>query len=217
MSVVLQHTLSARDLERCLLPMLAGRVFHVTSRVAYQGICRDSLIKSNRDAGSPFSSSQSEISCFRRMGHVSVCDLRSATSEEVETGLHNYNFLNPPNADNAPVFLILSEAAVVSLVSWKACTYDGPYGTMVVPHIEAGYPDSIPLSLIDQVIMVTVEPTPAGPHLAALLLQSTARGVTGGSSDSGVAGQPPNQTSANNRLPLNGLRRSAAGRRQDLP
>jgi len=99
---------------------------------------------------------QSENSYFRNKGCVSVFDLRTSTADQVDEALLKYYFLNP-FPDNRPVFLILSRSCYGGLIPWSTSIAKAGCRAMVIPHVEAGYPSEIPLSLIDSALFVTVK------------------------------------------------------------
>jgi hypothetical protein len=150
--------LVAGDLETELLPRLMGRVFHVTPRKTYPGIVSDGWIKSNQTGCLGFTSSQSNVSYFRTRGCVSLIDLRTTTQKQVNDALLKYDFLNPFSSpkDN-PAFLLLKESKFCfeQLISWS----NASLGDMVVPYVEAGYRDRIPLSLVERVLLLDIENT----------------------------------------------------------
>jgi hypothetical protein len=148
-------SLSAGDLEAELLPRLMGRVFHVTPRTTYPGIVSDGSIKSNQTGCLGFTTSQSEVSYFRTRGCVSLIDLRTTTQEQVNDTLLRYYFLNPfSSPEDNPAFLLLkeSESCFEQLIPWS----DASVGDMVVPYVEAGYRERIPLSLVERVLLLEI-------------------------------------------------------------
>lgn len=62
----------------------------------------------------------------------------------------------PLTSEEGIVIFVLSEATYSKLIPWEGWKQED-LGQMVVPHIEAGYPDDIELSLIDEVIFVTMD------------------------------------------------------------
>jgi hypothetical protein len=152
--------LVAGDLETELLPRLMGRVFHVTPRKTYPGIVSDGWVKSNQTGCLGFASSQSNVSYFRTRGCVSLIDLRTTTQKQVNDALDKYHFLNPfssPKDNPAFLFLRESEFCFEQLIPWS----DASPTDMVIPYVEAGYRDRIPLSLVERVLLleITYPPT----------------------------------------------------------
>jgi hypothetical protein len=143
------------ELKARLLPRLMGQVFHVTTRRAWASIQQDGSIKPNPDGERPFTYPQSAVSYFQKKGCVCLFDLRTATVEQVEEALPKYYFLNP-FSDNRPVFLILNQAGYGRLIPWSVSIPEEGCRAMVIPHVEAGYPSEIPLSLIESVLIVAV-------------------------------------------------------------
>ena len=155
-----------RDLSTKLLPLLVGRVFHITTHMAYARILVDGMIKSNKNEDFECTFGQSENSYFRKRGCVSVFDFRSVTPEQLEDALSKYYFLNPSFANNQPVFLFLNPACFERLVPWSRWKDEQAFGEMVIPYVEAGYPDDIHLALIDAALRVEVDNPPSPLELA---------------------------------------------------
>lgn len=145
-----------QDLEVKLLARLKGRVFHVTTHEAFSLILASNAILSNQDGSLGYTFGQSKDSYFRKIGCVSLIDIRVATSDQVKGALYPYYFLNPSFTNDRPVFFLLQESRLPPLVSWEACER----GAMVVPYVEAGHCGAIPLSIIDRVLIVEVVNTP---------------------------------------------------------
>jgi hypothetical protein len=147
---------SFSELESRLMPRLRNRVFHVTTPEGYEGIRRDGRITSNVDGKFPMTCSQSEMSYFRKKGCVSLIDLRNASEAELADGLCKYYFLHPFTS-NRSVFLILKPTCDPDLISWEISKEDEGLRAMIVPYIEAGYSNFIPIDLIESVIITERE------------------------------------------------------------
>ena len=160
-------TLHADELRSELLPLLLGRVFHVTTHAAFEKICADGKICVNTD-GSLTPSAYYRNAYFRSHGCVSVCDLRFAGPEQVDQALRAYYFLNPEADRAAPAFLFLNSQSYPQLRSWREQGKSREFDKAIVPHIEAGFPDQIPLEFLDQALLVNVVHPPPNEHLAAL-------------------------------------------------
>lgn len=144
------------ELESQLMPMLRNHVFHVTTPAGYEGIRRDGRITSNVDGKFQMTCSQSEVSYFRKKGCVSLIDLRNPSEGELADGLRKYYFLHPFTS-NSSVFLILKPTCYPDLISWEISKEDEGLRAMIVPYIEAGYSNSIPIDLIESVIITERE------------------------------------------------------------
>lgn len=136
-----------------LLPLLRGRVFHTTTAAAYTSILSDGFIGSNKDGKYPAAYPQSENSFFRKRGCVSMVDLRTATDKQLELGDMQYRFLSPSSSREA-FLLFLKPSCHDSLIPEGPA--DGDYSTFV-EHVEAGYPDFIPISCIEEAWEITFE------------------------------------------------------------
>lgn len=147
-----------------LVPQLRGRVFHVTCRSNLESICTAGAILPN-EAGklqSTFGSSQ--ISFFRLRGCVSVFDYRDITDEDLQTSLANCAPYQPfRSCSNELAVLFLCPEAYSQLEPW---TSHRGTPTMVVPYAEAGFPGAISLSMVEEILHVTVEHTPSEVEMA---------------------------------------------------
>jgi hypothetical protein len=149
------HVTQLRDL---LLPILRGNVFHLTTAAGLRGIKKDGLIRNNKSGKFPYNYPQSARSYARNRGYISLFDLRTSSDDQIETGLSNFNFLNPPFVHNNPVFLFISPSAYPALILWTQATNEEAWSEMFIPHIEAFYPRDIPISDVSRVISVKVRP-----------------------------------------------------------
>jgi hypothetical protein len=165
-------SLHSSQLRSALLPLLLGRVFHVTRRKVCEQILAEGVIRANTDGALPtvFGSSNS---FFRKRGCVSFFDYRSATAEQIEAALGKCSPYHLPSSDpellNEPnvSYLFLSEAAHDRLISWSRWKEEEAYSDKVVPWVETGYPGEVPLTFIERVLHVTID-YPAD-SLAAML------------------------------------------------
>jgi hypothetical protein len=163
------------DLRACLLPKLEGRVFHVTTRAAFQKILEGGSINPNQDGSLGYTFGQSANSYFRHRGCVSVVDLRAVTPKELDDGLLKYYFLNPSFANNQPVFLLLFPSSYAQLIPWSRWKAEQAWAEMVVPYIEAGFPGSIGVCFIEEVFLADIENPPGQMEKILCEVEATAR------------------------------------------
>jgi hypothetical protein len=164
-----------RDLSTILLPILVGRVFHVTTPEAFANLLAEGMIKTNENGDFAFTFGQSANSYFRRRGCVSVFDLRSVTSAQSEDSLRKYYFLTTWFTTNKPVFLCLNSTGFERLIPWIRWKEEEAYHEMVIPYVEAGYPGDIPIDLIDAAVRVEVDNPPSPLDLALKTAREKAR------------------------------------------
>ena len=136
-----------------ILPLLLGRVFHVTTFVALDAILTTGEIRPNADGtySSPFGSSNS---FFRKRGCVSVFDLRTASAQDRLSRCH------PLQIGERMAFLFVAKAAWSVLVPWTRWEEEQTWGEKIVPHAESGYPGAIPTTSIEEVLQVTLDDPP---------------------------------------------------------
>lgn len=145
------------DLENILLPILIGRVFHVTSVQGYKGIRKEGKIRHNRNERFQFTFGQSKASYGRRRGRVCLFDLRNVTDEELEDALCKYYFPNPTFANDNPIFLFLGEEVYPKLIQWTDAEAEKAYSEMWVSYIECWHPGDIPFNKITDILEVRVK------------------------------------------------------------
>ena len=163
------------DLRTRLLPELEGRVFHVTTLIAFQKILDTGAINPNQEGSLGYTFGQSANSYFRHRGCISVVDLRAVTPKELDDGLLKYYFLNPSFANNRPVFLLLSPSCYVQLIPWSKWKSEQAWAEMVVPYIEAGFPGCIGVGFIEEVFLADIENPPGKLEQILRAVESTAR------------------------------------------
>jgi hypothetical protein len=159
------------DLEARVLPLLRGRVFHVTKLQTFDSI-RAEGIKNSRDSlpSSPWVNSYGP-----KRGWVCLFDLRNTTDAQVEMARSKYNFLRPPFSDadrNAHVYLFMSESVWPHLISWKCAEQEKAWGEMFIPDVEAWYPGDIPISCVSDALVVTIESEPESSEITRLYERS---------------------------------------------
>ena len=148
------------QVEQVMLPLLRGRVFHVTKEENFLDIRRSGWIYSHRQERLAFSASYPETSYGCKRGWVSLYDLREPGDNEVKDALIRYWFLRRIGNDSAHVYLIVDESAWSSLVPWKRASRDVGGKEFFIPFIEAWYPGDIPVQFIADTIMLTFHPSP---------------------------------------------------------
>lgn len=152
---------------------LEGRVFHVTRLDNLRSIKQSGELRANADGTLVSSFGFSRNGFFRKRKCVSVFDYRQTATETVKKFReHCLPFLPlKPNAGIA--VLILELAAHDVLIPWTMSKGDSAAGEMVVPYVEAGYPEPLPLGLIAEII--TIELTENPNSLSAIVRKAHER------------------------------------------
>jgi hypothetical protein len=151
------------DLKEVVLPRLRGRVFHVTTPSAFEGIRTDEQVHSNVDERHAFTYPQSKNNWGRNQGYVCLFDLRDVSEENLKDALMKFYFLKPSRAD--PVFLFLNPAEYGRLIPWTAA----PVISMRVPHVECWYPTDLQIEKVTESLVITLEPDDADSLMRAAL------------------------------------------------
>ena len=148
------------ELEQVMLPLLRGRVFHVTNQETFDDICRSGWIYSRSQAQFPFTPRQPDNSYGRKRGWVNLYDLSNPTDAEIKEALVRYAFLKAVRSESTYVYLIVAEGAWSSLISWKRAIREVGGKEFFIPFVEAWYPGDMPLQLVSESLVVTVHLSP---------------------------------------------------------
>jgi hypothetical protein len=106
---------------------------------------------------------------------VSVFDYRTASDEQFRHSLDNCAPWQAAGACGYELAIfVLSADASSALIPWTAWRDSLPNSAMMVPHVEACYPGSIPCTTWDEIIEVYFDRN-SGPHIAALERQQLLR------------------------------------------
>ena len=159
-----QLTVNEAELTDRLLPLVEGRVFHVSLLSNLPAILTAGAIQPNIDGTFDTTFGYSTNSYFRNRGCVSIFDWRTPPPDEN----YVYRCWPFPREVHGLAIFILSPAAYTDLLPWTRWKSDEALGEMIAPYVEAGYKGAIPLALIDEVIEVVVQET-SDPCRAALL------------------------------------------------
>ena len=148
------------ELEEVVLPLLRGRVFHVTKLETFDNICRSGWIYSHQQAEFAFTLAQAKNSYGRKRGWVSLYNLSSPTDAEIKEALVRYAFLKTIRNESTYVYLIVAEGAWSSLISWKHAIREVGGKEFFIPFVEGWYPGDMPLQLVSESLVVTVHLSP---------------------------------------------------------
>lgn len=148
------------EIEQMMLPLLRGRVFHVTKTESFEDIRRSGWIYCKQQAQLAFTPRQPENSYGRKRGWVSLYDLRDPSDVEIKEALIRYWFLRTIGDESTHVYLIVAESAWSSLISWKRASREVGGKEFFIPFVEAWYPGDVPLQLVADSLVVTCRPSP---------------------------------------------------------
>ena len=150
--------LPERTLNEALLPLLRGRVFHVTLADTLMAIRADGEIRPNTTG--QYSSPVGRCnSFFRNRGCVSLFDYRSATEEELAGSLSKCSAATWVHASRGSelAILLLAHERCPELQRWSLWKDENALSKMIVPHVEAGHQGPVSLDLVDEVLRIRVE------------------------------------------------------------
>lgn len=168
-----QRDIAVDSIERgfeLLRPALKGRVFHVTTQRAWERIQRAGGIAPNSENQLEPGFGSSANSFFRNRGCVSLFDFRTATNEQIDESLcFPFEIIRP---DRPGVVLLISPELNSALIDWTEWERTHAWKEMIVPYIECGHPGTIPLTRIDEAILISVEASAGKDSLEAMIAQS---------------------------------------------
>jgi hypothetical protein len=146
----------ASDLEHTLLPLLRGRVFHMTKEEKFNDICRSGWIYSQEQAQFVFAPGQAETTYGRKRGWVSLFDFSDKIDKDIKEALIRHWFFRTLRDAGTHAYLIIAENACSSLISWKQAFREVGAKEFFIPFVETWYPGDMPLQLISDCLVVTV-------------------------------------------------------------
>lgn len=79
-------------LELECVPLLKGKIFHVTSQHSAKQILKTGFIKSNKDGSLGYNFSENSFG--RKKGYVCLFDFRTASDDIIKKSLECFNFLS---------------------------------------------------------------------------------------------------------------------------
>jgi hypothetical protein len=146
------------ELRDRLMPLLRGRVFHLTKLSLLPEIIVTGELRAN---GGERPSTFGSNSFFSKRGYVAVFDYATPTPEQIELSIPKCSFMHLDTLGNAFAALFLTETAACQLLRhddvWER---QQAYRELFVPRVEAGYPSPLPLTLIEEVLEVHVDNPP---------------------------------------------------------
>lgn len=147
---------SYRGAVRKLFPKLRGRVFHITSPENFMSICKSGEIRNNKDGS--LKTNWSNGYYFATKGCVSVCDLVNNTKPRVTRSkcLSDYQIFGQSWGPTT-VVLFLSPSSHDRLITWHTWKLEKAFTRKVVPGMESGFPNSIPLSEIEEIWFINIK------------------------------------------------------------
>ena len=145
-------------MEAAVLPLLRGRVFHVTGRANFQEIARSRWIDSKQQVRFTSAFGQSENSYGRKRGWVSLFDLSNPQDGYIKEALIRYYFLKAFRSRSSAICLLfVAESAWSSLISWQRARQEVGQKETYIPFVETWYPGDMPLDLVNDTLLVTVQ------------------------------------------------------------
>ena len=159
---------SATAAER-ILPMLLGRVFHVTCRARFSAILKCGSILPNRNGELNAGFTMTPRTACRDRDAVSVFDFRSVSTDQLSIGLEAccpWQIAYQCGDEIAIAFL--GDHAVSQLLTPENLKSAGRAGEMLVPFVEACHPGELQTEAICEVAYVSFDRSDEHPSVALL-------------------------------------------------
>ena len=137
-----------------LLPLLVGRVFHVTKEQNWSYISTSGKLLPLPHVGQ-YVRTFGTKSYFQQQGCVCLFDYRNFYEAKPQEHYHKC-LPTMPLTENKPIrVLFLNPGHYDELVSWSQWHENGT-GRNVVPYVETGLMGDIPLNFFDEALIVTI-------------------------------------------------------------
>jgi hypothetical protein len=150
----------ASDLEHTLLPLLRGHVFHMTKEEKFNDICLSGSIYCREQAQFVFAPGQTATTYGRKRGWVSLFDFSDKKDKDLKEALIRHWFFRTLRNEGTHAYLIISESACSSLISWRQAFREVGNKEFFIPFVETWYPGDMPLELVSDAFMLTIRWSP---------------------------------------------------------
>ena len=154
------------DLSCVLLPLLEGRVFHVSRLSNVSAILRAGAIMPNVAGRLRSTFGHATHAFFAHCGCVSMFDLRSSRPGQGgdDDPLWRCSPWRAAADDSGVAIFVLAPEDCIDLVPWTAWQ---PSPELIIPYVEAGHLGPISLASVEELFEIQVEASP-DPFLATL-------------------------------------------------
>jgi len=153
----LQKTDVELESENNLMPILKGKVFHVTPTINIPLIVKSGAILPNTENKWNSLFGNSENGFFRLRGCVSLFDYRDYGSEEWEAHAYKCNPTQIFHQTDSVSILVLSDKYHGRLESWINWKLEEKWSQRVVPHVEVGFPGEVKIEYLSEHIIVRIK------------------------------------------------------------
>jgi len=143
--------------ENELMPLLKGKVFHVTPSVNFPQIEESGAIIPNQNGLWRSLFGNSENGFFRLRGCVSLFDYRAYGSKEWEAHAYKCTPTQILRQTDTISILVLSETHYDKLEPWINWKLEEKWSQRVVPHVEVGYSGKLKMEYLTEHLIVKVK------------------------------------------------------------
>lgn len=140
-----------------LMPLMKGKVFHVTTATNFAHIKKSNTIipNPNSERASPFGNYKNGF--FKLKGCVSFFDYRDYGSDDWEANAYKCTPSQILHKAECISILVLSEEYYDKLITWEDWKTEEKWSHMIVPHIEVGYPGPVKLEFLTEHLVVRLK------------------------------------------------------------
>lgn len=134
---------------------LVGEIFHVTSKVNFDSIVADGEIRPNTNNQYAGAFGNHLDSYCRVANYISLFDYHNPSVVQIENSEKNCLPTMCLTKENSLVVLFLSHKIWAKVLPYRRKNFEKNIGQMIVPHIEAGYPEPISLKNVSKILILS--------------------------------------------------------------
>lgn len=137
-----------------IISLLANHIFHVTKFENIASILAQKKIVASIDNRDQFTFGYSSNSYFKNRNCVSLFDFVNTSEGKIQTQITKCHPIQPLLNYKAIGIFILKKESYCNIIPWNDWKIEEAYSEMIVPYIEAGYPNQIDITDIAELIIV---------------------------------------------------------------
>ncbi|NQZ31060.1 MAG: hypothetical protein HRU06_07275 [Oceanospirillaceae bacterium] len=134
---------------------MEGEIFHVTPKVSFDSIVANGEIRPNTNNQYVGAFGKHSGSYCRVRKFISLFDYHNASIAEIEYAENKCLPTMSLTKENSLVVLFLSQSIWSKVLPYSRKNFEENLSQMVVPHIEAGYPEPISMKQISKILILS--------------------------------------------------------------
>jgi hypothetical protein len=149
------------ELQDSVLPLVRGQVFHLAEVAAFDTFRRQRSIPARYRSRFAATLCPAQAGYGGKRGYVCLFDFRGSTKSALEEAFIRHYFVKPFHYGTSYCYLLLGRIAWPQLIPWDHARDEVGAKEIYIPFVEAWYPGDLPLDLVSDCLIVTVQPTAA--------------------------------------------------------